>query len=61
VVVGSFGRHLDIALGSLAETSCLLRLASDVGVLTASEWQTLEDLRKRAGGLTWRLARSLNQ
>ena len=54
-----FRRYLDIALGSLSETSCLLRLAKDLGVLSPSDWLKLEDLRKRAGGLTWRLARSL--
>jgi four helix bundle protein len=54
-----FRRYLDISLGSLAETSYFLRLAKDLGFITEADWQTLEELRKRAGGLTWRLARSL--
>jgi four helix bundle protein len=54
-----FRRYLDIALGSLAETAYLLRLAKDLGILSIAEWQTLDQLRRRAGGLTWRLARSL--
>jgi four helix bundle protein len=55
-----FRRYMDIALGSLAETSYLLRLAADLGILTPTDWQALDQLRKRAGGLTWRLARALD-
>jgi four helix bundle protein len=54
-----FRRYVDIALGSIAETSYLLTLAKDLGILTSEEWQSLEELREQAGGLTWRLARSL--
>jgi four helix bundle protein len=54
-----FRRYLDISLGSLAETSYLMMLAKDLGLLTQADWETLDGLRKRAGGLTWRLARSL--
>src|SRR3954453_14399544 len=54
-----FRRYLDIALGSLAETSYLLMLARDLGLLSPREWETLDGLRKRAGGLMWRLSRSL--
>src|SRR4051794_11689045 len=54
-----YHRFLDIALGSLAETAYLLMLARDLGILTLPDWERLDDLRKRAGGLTWRLARSL--
>jgi len=54
-----YRRFLDIALGSLAETAYLLMLARDLDMLTGPEWEQLDDLRKRAGGLTWRLARSL--
>jgi len=56
-----FRRYLDIALGSLAEASCLLMLARDLGFLSTQEWEILDELRKRAGGLTWRLAKSLQQ
>lgn len=44
-------RYLDIALESLAETSYLLRLARDLGILSVGDWQTLDELRRRAGGL----------
>jgi four helix bundle protein len=54
-----FRRYLDIVLGSLAETSYLLMLARDLGLIPTSEWESLEELRKRAGGLTWRLSRTL--
>jgi four helix bundle protein len=54
-----FRRYLDIALGSLAETSYLLMLAKDLTLISPEDWATLDGLRKRAGGLTWRLARSL--
>jgi four helix bundle protein len=54
-----FRRYIDIALGSLAETSYLLMLAKDLGLMTVEDWERIEELRKRAGGLTWRLARSL--
>ena len=54
-----FRRYTDIALGSLSEVSYLLMLARDLGLSSSDEWQTLEHLRTRAGGLTWRLARSL--
>jgi four helix bundle protein len=54
-----FRRYIDISLGSLAETSYFLLLARDLGLSTPDEWQVLEELRRRAGGLTWRLARSL--
>jgi four helix bundle protein len=43
---------LDIALGSLAELSYALRFARDRKWLSESEWLGLDDLRKRAGGLT---------
>ena len=53
-------RYVDIALGSLAETSYLLTLAKDLGLTSSEEWQRMDELRRRAGGLTWRLARSLD-
>jgi len=56
-----FRRYLDIALGSLAETSYLMTLARDLGILSLSEWHSLDQLRRQAGGLTWRLARSLQR
>src|SRR5688500_3405810 len=47
-----FRRYLDIALGSLSEIACLLKLGKDLGVIDQPEWENLEELRKRAGGLT---------
>jgi len=55
------GRYTDISLGSLGETSYLLMLARDLDLITPEIWEELEGLRKRAGGLTWRLARSLQE
>jgi len=54
-----FRRYTDIALGSIAEVAYLLLLAKDLGILTEAEFARLDDLRKRTGGLTWRLARAL--
>ena len=54
-----FRRFLDIANGSLAELSYLLRLARDLGYLSAEEWDEIEKVRDEAGRLTWHLYRSL--
>ncbi len=50
-----FRRFLDIALGSLAEVSYLLRFSRDYGLLTTAAWTPLEELRTRVGQLTWNL------
>jgi len=39
----------------------LLYLAHDLGFLDPAAYTTLDDLRKRTGGLVWRLARALDQ
>jgi len=52
-------RFLDIAIGSLAELGYTFRVARELGMLPAPDWEVLEDLRRRAGFLTWRLYRSL--
>ena len=44
-----FRRYLDIALGSLAEVTCELRMARDLDLLDADSWQSLESQRNRAG------------
>ena len=54
-----FRRFLDIAIGSLAELAFILRLARDLEYLTNDSWNRLDELRRRAGFLTWRLYRSL--
>jgi four helix bundle protein len=50
-----FRRFLDIALGSLAEVSYLLRFSKDYGLLSPELWVSLEALRSEAGRLTWSL------
>jgi four helix bundle protein len=52
-------RFLDISLGSLAEVSCLLRIAKDLGYLPGERWKPLNDLRDRAGKLIYGLARAV--
>ena len=56
-----FRRYLDIALGSLSELSVTLRLAHDLGLLTADAWGNLEQLRNHAGILVWRLYRAVGK
>jgi four helix bundle protein len=50
-----FRRFLDIALGSLAEVSYLLRFSRDYGLLDDRSWTDLEAARSEAGRLTWSL------
>jgi four helix bundle protein len=50
-----FRRYLDIALGSLSELSYLLRFSRDLGLLNEESFRLLDELRGRAGVLTWRL------
>src|SRR5918994_1349122 len=52
-------RYLDISLGSLSEVSYLLRFSRDRGILNEESFRALDDLRNRAGQLTWRLYASL--
>src|SRR5437867_12793192 len=54
-----FRRYLDISLGSLSELSYTLMLARDLKILTETDWKTLEELHRKAGGMTWLLYRSL--
>jgi len=51
------GRHLDIALGSFAELTYLLRLTLDLGFLSNEQWTALEARRARTGKLLWGLYR----
>ncbi len=57
---GEFRRFLDIALGSLAEVTYLLRFSRDRGLLTPEAWTELEALRNRAGQLTWQLYHAIS-
>ena len=56
-----FRRYLDISLGSLSELSYCLLLARDLGYMTESDWRTADELRNRAGQLTWRMIAALNR
>ena len=54
-----FGRFLDVALGSLSELTCLLRLSLDLGFIRLDEWQTVDILRAETGRLLWGLYRRM--
>lgn len=54
-----FRRFLDIAIGSLAELSYLLRFAKDLGVLPPEDSERLNTQRERVGIVTWRPYRSI--
>jgi four helix bundle protein len=54
-----FRRFLDISLGSLSELSYTLLLARDLHILREEEWGKLNELHRKAGGMTWLLYRSL--
>ena len=55
-----FRRFLDMALGSLAETQYALKAASDLGYLTAAQYDPLQAKAQEAGKTLWGLARSLD-
>jgi four helix bundle protein len=54
-----FRRYLGINLGSLSELSYTLLLARDLQILPQTDWEKLEELHRRAGGMTWLLYKSL--
>ncbi|HEX6407408.1 MAG TPA: four helix bundle protein, partial [Gemmatimonadales bacterium] len=54
-------RYLDIALGSLSEVSYLLRFSRDRGILGREKFAEIDELRNRAGQLTWKLYESLRE
>ena len=54
-----FRRYLDISLGSLSELSYTLMLAKDLKILSDEEWERLDQLHGKAGGMTWLLYKSL--
>ncbi len=56
-----FRRFLDIALGSLAEISYLLRFGLDRGLIPPERWSELESLRNRVNLVTWMLYRSVSR
>jgi four helix bundle protein len=56
-----FGRYLDIALGSLAELSYLLRFSHDRRLLSDEEWSALESQRDHVGKLVYGLYRKVRR
>jgi four helix bundle protein len=54
-----FRRFLDIANGSMTELRCLLLLARNLEMIPMDRWRAVEDLRRPAGYLLWRLLRSM--
>ena len=54
-----FRRYLDIARGSLSELSYLLRFSKDCGILDDRTFARVDELRDRAGKVTWGLYASL--
>jgi four helix bundle protein len=55
-----FRRYLDIARGSFAELSYLLRFSKDRGILDAETFLSLDKLRDQAGKVAWGLYASLS-
>jgi four helix bundle protein len=53
-----FRRYLDISLGSLSELSYTLMLARDLKILSQQEGGRLDEIHRRAGGMTWLLYKS---
>jgi four helix bundle protein len=54
-----FRRYLNISLGSLSELSYTLLLARDLKILQRNEWEKLDELHRKAGGMTWLLYKAL--
>ncbi len=54
-----FRRFLNITPGLLLELSYTLLLAKDLRLLSEENWQQLEELQRKAGGMTWLLYESL--
>jgi four helix bundle protein len=54
-----FRRYLDISLGSLSELSYTLLLARDLTILSHERWLELDEVHRKAGGMTWLLYKSL--
>ncbi len=57
--VREFRRYLDISIGSLSELAYALRVSKDLGLMSGAVYKALDNLRNRAGQLTWQLYRSL--
>src|SRR5881398_2001606 len=55
-----FRRFLDIAIGSLCELSYAILFVTELGLLAQEEGRRLEELRSRAGKLTWGLYKTVS-
>ncbi len=56
-----YARHLNIAVGSLAEVEYLLRAAKDVELLDPDTYERLQGLQRHAGRVTMLLYRAVRQ
>jgi four helix bundle protein len=56
-----FARHLNIAVGSMAELTYGLRLVRDLQLVSENMWNDLEGTRDRVSRLTWRLYTSMRR
>ncbi len=56
-----FRRYLDIALGSLSEVACLLRIAADLNLHSQVESERINEIREKASQVTWRLYQSMSK
>jgi four helix bundle protein len=54
-------RHLNIAVGSLAETECHLEIAHDLGYLPDTEYSQIGDFARETGYLLSRLKASIER
>ncbi len=48
-----------MSIGSLSELSYTLLLARDLRMLSKEEWMQLDELHRKAGGMTWLLYKSM--
>ena len=56
-----FCRYLNIAIGSLSELAYILRFCKRVELLDDERYKKLDELRRRAGFLTWKLYEAVRQ
>ena len=56
-----FRRYLDSALGSLSELAYAIHLARELELLRSEEGQQLEEIRTRAGKMTWGLYQTVSR
>ena len=56
-----FRRFLDIAIGSLCELSYAILFVTELELLSREEGRRLEELRSRAGKLTWGLYKTVSR